>query len=142
LFPLTIQLLNFSSSTLVFSYFLQTSLKSFISASIFWGGFLLLSISSLSDSNYLNYLVRSLASCFNCKILFSFSAILPRRSPYADYLFKNFVTRDSASETPVEILIILNEVYTIENFCISLSILSLSSLETSLLLKYNLSQLF
>lgn len=103
---------------------------------------LVLSITSFSDSSYLNYTFSRLLSYFSYNILFSLLEIFSSRSPYAAYLLRNLFTNVSASVTPVEILIVLNADSTTKNLCIYLSILSLSSFDTILFVKYNFSQLF
>lgn len=103
---------------------------------------LVLSITSFSDSSYLNYTFSRLLSYFSYNILFSLLDIFSSRSPYAAYLLRNLFTNVSASVTPVEILIVLNADSTTKNLCIYLSILSLSSFDTILFVKYSFSQLF
>lgn len=103
---------------------------------------LVLSITSFSDSSYLNYTFSRLLSYFSYNILFSLLEIFSSRSPYAAYLLRNLFTNVSASVTPVEILIVLNADSTTKNLCIYLSILSLSSFDTILFVKYSFSQLF
>lgn len=102
----------------------------------------MLSITYFSDSSYLNYTFSRLLSYFSYNILFSLLEIFSSRSPYAAYLLRNLFTNVSTSVTPVEILIVLNADSTTKNLCIYLSILSLSSFDTILFVKYSFSQLF